>query len=174
MTIIERAFRVEPAGAVGADTFHRRHWLSLVRLAGALTGDRQAAEDVVQDVMIRMHERWHRFDDEDVALVYVRAAVVNGSRSHLRTLLRRRSLPTVKDEPVQPADQAVLARLDSERVQRAVARLPRRQREVVVLRYLCELSVRETAATLGITESAVKASASRAFTTLATRLEGTR
>lgn len=83
MTIIERAVRVEPSGAVSADTFHRRNWLSLVRLAGALTGDRQSAEDVVQDVMIRMHGRWHRFDDEGAALLYVRAAVVNGSRSHL-------------------------------------------------------------------------------------------
>lgn len=174
MTIVERASPAEPAAPVNADAFHRRHWLSLVRLAGALTGDRQAAEDVVQDVMIRMHGRWQRFDDENTALVYVRAAVVNGSRSHLRTLIRRRSVPAVEDRPVQPADQAALARLEGERVRRAVARLPRRQREVVVLRYLCGLSVRETAATLGIAESAVKASASRAFSTLATRLEGAR
>lgn len=174
MTITERMSPAQPGAMVSADAFHRRHWLSLVRLAGALTGDRQSAEDVVQDVMIRMHGRWHRFDDENTALVYVRAAVVNGSRSHLRSLLRRRSLRAPDDGPVPPADQAVLARLDGERVRRAVARLPRRQREIVVLRYLSGLTVRETAATLGIAESAVKASASRALATLAARLKETR
>lgn len=47
MTIIERVSRSEPVTKVSADEFHRRHWLSLVRLAGALTGDRQAGELVV-------------------------------------------------------------------------------------------------------------------------------
>ena len=60
------------------------HWRRLVRLSVLLVHDQGAAEEVVQDAFVAMHPRWRRLPDPDKALAYLRQAVVNRSRSHLR------------------------------------------------------------------------------------------
>ena len=69
------------------------------------------------------------------------------------------------------ADAETLARETNAEVVAAIGTLPRRQREVVVLRYFLDMSEREIAAMLGVSAGSVKQHASRALSTLATRLE---
>lgn len=150
---------------VEADSFYRQYALSLTRLAALLTGSREAAEDVVQDVFARMHQRWNSFDTNDQALAYARASVVNGTKN-----LKRRRQYSVPAEPPHPstmsAEAEVMKLAQQAVVRAAVDSLPHRQREVIALRYLVDMSVADTAKALGITEGAVKASCGRARSTL--------
>ena len=147
----------------------------LVRLGAFILGDRQAAEDVVQDVFLRMHQRGDRLDELDDPLPYLRGAVVNGCRSVLRRrlLIRRHA---GKDQPYPPlsAEEAMLLSEDRRQVLAALAGLPARRREVLVLRYYARLSEAEIAATLGISAGTVKSTAARGLAALARALRESR
>ena len=60
------------------------HYRDLVRLAAFLTGDRDNAEEVVQDAYVKVNGSWRRVREVDKAEAYLRTAVVNLSRSRLR------------------------------------------------------------------------------------------
>jgi RNA polymerase sigma factor (sigma-70 family) len=101
----------------------------------------------------------------------VRRAVVNRSRSVLR---RRRTADryTWPDAPEAPgADSSVLASEEHQRLRRALSQLPRRQREVIVLRYWADLSEAQIAETLGISTGTVKSTASRGLRALEAALD---
>lgn len=160
-----------PGGPAGLAGLYREHWLGLVRLAVLLVGDRQSAEDIVQDVFSRLHGK----DPGVLTLAYVRVCVLNAARSTLR---RRGVAARVRlDRPVEEVDSAETAALLGESRQEmlaALARLARRQREVLVLRYYLDLSDAEIARAVGVKESTVRATASRALDRLAKELGGTR
>jgi RNA polymerase sigma-70 factor (sigma-E family) len=150
----------------------RSHQAELVRLAAFILGDRGAAEDVVQDVFIRVHQRAVAMTGEP--LPYLRTAVVNGCRSVMRRrlLIRRHA---EKDPPSPPlsAEEAVLLSEGRRQVLSALASLPRRRREVLVLRYYLGLSETEIAETLGISPGTVKSTAARGLAALAQALKET-
>ncbi len=144
---------------------------ALLRYAVMLTGDRELAQDVVQEVMIRAHGRWWRIRRTDRPDLYVRRMVTN----EFISTRRRRALRTVPLDadfgsiggPVHP-DHADLA-TDSDELWRRLADLPRQQRAVLVLRYYEGLSDTEIADILGCSPGTVRGYASRALATL--RLE---
>ncbi len=144
----------------------REHGLSLVRLAVLLTGDRATAEDVVQDSFLRFQRALPRLRDQDKALAYLRASVVNGCRSVLRSR-RRLQFGTNEDgPPVSSAETAVIAEQERRLVLAAVSRLPVRMREVLALRYYLDLPYEEIAAVLGVTKGTVSSTMSRALAAL--------
>lgn len=139
------------------------HWDQLVRLSVLLVRDQGQAEEVVQDAFVEMHRRWDGLTDPDRALPYLRQTVVNRSRSALRHrgVVQRHLSRQRTDETAPGADEAVLADSRRRSVLDALQRLPRRQREVLALRYYLDLSETEIAETLGISRGAVKSHASR-------------
>jgi RNA polymerase sigma-70 factor (sigma-E family) len=155
-----------------ARLFRDRH-AELVRLAALVVGDRATAEDVVQDVFARLCAK-DLLPDRN-SLAYVRAAVLNGCRS----VLRRRVLvlrnggghePGLADLPQESAeDEAILAENRRE-VLAALATLPVRRREVLVLRYWLGLSEAEIASVMAISPGTVKSNAARGLATLARKL----
>ena len=146
------------------------HRVGLVRLAVLLVDDRTTAEDVVQDAFAGLHTRWRSLQDPDLAVAYLRTAVVNGARSVLRRRRTARAyVPPHEPHGQSPEDAAVLAEEHAE-VLSAVARLAPRQREVLVLRYWSGLSEAEIADALGLSRGAVKSTASRAIDALETML----
>jgi RNA polymerase sigma-70 factor (sigma-E family) len=151
----------------------RQHHADLVRLAVLLVQDQETAEDVVQDVFTRLHAR-RASRDPDLGLPYVRAAVVNGCRSVLRRRAVARRLGSSRwllEEPAQgSAEGEVILAEDRRQVLAALARLPRRRREVLVLRYYLGLSEAEIARVLRISPGTVKSSASRGIAALALML----
>ncbi|MGH3443835.1 MAG: SigE family RNA polymerase sigma factor [Nocardioidaceae bacterium] len=160
------------------EQLYAAHYRRLVRLSVLLVRDQQTAEEVVQDAFVAMHGRWRSLRDPDKALAYLRQSVVNRSRS----VLRHRGVET-KYAPALRASQphaepgADVPVLDAERRARvldALARLPRRQREVLALRYFLDLSEADIANTLGISRGAVKSHASRGSSALRTFLEDAR
>jgi len=146
------AVDVEGAGTL-AD-LHRAEYRSLVRLAAVL-GDRAVAEEIVQDAFVRTHVAGARVRDP---LAYVRRAVINGARSSLR---RRR----VRERAAWPEAGVALPE-DHREVIDALRRLPRRQRECLVLRYYLDLSEADIAAALGISTGSVKQHSHRGLAAL--------
>jgi len=147
---------------------YARHYLALVRLAVQLVDDLETAEDVVQEVFAG----WSVRSAPNDPLRYLRSAVVNRSRSVLRRRGTARAF-TRRRVPVLPAEAADAEVLRTERSTAVLARidaLPRRQREVIILRYYEDLAAREISALLGISASAVSTSLSRALATLAASL----
>jgi RNA polymerase sigma-70 factor (sigma-E family) len=150
---------------------HDAHAVQLVRVALLLVGDRASAEDVVQDAFLGLYQGLPRLRDPGKVLPYLRAAVINGSRSALRARRRAALRPVPADPPVWSAESAVLAGEERREVLAAVARLPRRAREVLALRYYLDLPDREIAAALGVSRGTVSSTASRALAALARELK---
>ena len=145
---------------------YRAQRLPLLRLAVLLTDDRSTAEDVVQDAFLALHRRWHAVDPP-AAASYLRTSVVNGVRTlYRRRGVARRHLSAVPAEDGPPADLALLLTENQREVVEALRTLPRRQREVLVLRYWSELSEAEIADALGIARGTVKSSAARGLAAL--------
>jgi RNA polymerase sigma-70 factor (sigma-E family) len=157
------------AGAEAAITaLYQVHAVGLIRLAVVMLGDRPAAEDVVQEAFYGLYRRWARLTDTEKALSYVRSSILNGCRSELRRRIRNerraRSGPQAAD--AASAEQAVLIGEEHRDVLAALRRLPRRQREVLVLRFYLELSEAEIADSMGISRGTVKSTTSRALAAL--------
>jgi RNA polymerase sigma-70 factor (sigma-E family) len=162
-----------PAEAGRLSALFSEHHGELVRLALLMVGDLPTAEDVVQDVYLSLHARRGRSAaGNDAPLPYVRAAVLNGCRSVLRRrgiarragIMHRASAP---EQALVSAESEVILSEDRRQVLDALASLPRRRREVLVLRYYLGLSEAEIAAVLGISPGTVKSTAARGLTTLA-------
>jgi RNA polymerase sigma-70 factor (sigma-E family) len=159
----------EPRAAVAALFFV--HHRPLVGLATLLVDDRETAEDVVQEAFISLYSNWSRIRDPNAATGYLRAATLNLSRSRLRRRRVERMFRLEEPLPISSADARTLDRDTRDSVWNAVAALPRRQREVVVLRYYQEMSESEIASALGISAGSVKQHASRALAALSRQLE---
>jgi RNA polymerase sigma factor (sigma-70 family) len=102
--------------------------------------------------------------------------VLNRCRSRIRERIRERGRASDLAGPlyVVGSDEVAGRREDQAAIAHALRTLPRRQREVVACRYLLELTVVETAETLGISDGAVKRHAYRGLQALHTALEVTR
>ena len=163
---------------VAAQLFRTRY-ADLVGLARLLVDDTDTAEEVVQEAFVRLYASWPRLRDRHRAEAYLRSSVWNLARDRLR---RRRTVrwheSTARAEgdrlgtrPVTGPADSLLGDERRRTVAAALDRLPRRQRECLVLRYWQDLSERDIAATLGISAGSVKRHVHRAMTKLADQLE---
>jgi RNA polymerase sigma-70 factor (sigma-E family) len=153
--------------------FFQAHHTDLARLAWLLTGEHDAADDLVSDALLEVWRHWERVSSADSPLAYACGMVSNLARNRLRRLVReRRGLSRLGHDPgLAPAvmDSDTAAVLD---VRRALRCLPYRRRACVVLRYAFDMSEQETARTLGISIGTVKSQTSRGAAQLAGLLAG--
>jgi RNA polymerase sigma-70 factor (sigma-E family) len=148
---------------------YQAHSLGLVRLAVIMVGDRQAAEDVVQEAFWALYRRWQGLSDPAKALGYVRVAVLNGCRSVLRYRGRSRQRGAAVAqlwETVESAESTALVGEEHRQVLAALQKLPSRQREALVLRFYLDLPEPEIALTMGVSQGTVKSTTSRALAAL--------
>lgn len=171
-----RSVRSGESAETALDVLFRRHYPSLLRIATALLGSREAAEDAVQDAFVSLYRNWGRMRDPGAADAYLRSTVLNRCRSGIRSLVRDRSLRELHVVPLhtEGSDTTAVVNEDARLVGLALRKLPRRQQQVVACRYLLELTVTETAETLGISDGAVKRHTHRGLQSLHTALEVTR
>lgn len=156
-----------PGGGVDIDGLYASHRLSLVRLAHLLVDDVATAEDVVQSAFFGLWRNQVSLRSPEAAVGYLRKAVVNQSRSALR---RRRTarlhLTSAEPDMSEPAEASLVRAEEHREVLALVDALPRRQREVLILRYWSGLTEAMIAETLGISRGTVKSQASRALARL--------
>ncbi len=173
LTTIPRGEQVRPSAAppppsgVDVPALYTAQWRTMVRLAVLLVDDVATAEDVVQDAFLALHQRRGELRNPDAAVGYLRVAVVNLCRSVIRRRqTARKHLKVAEPDFVDGADYEVLLSHEHREAFNAVRRLPRRQREVLVLRFWSGLSEAEIAEALGIARGTVKSNASRGMAAL--------
>jgi len=142
-------------------------WGSLYRTAYLLVGDHGLAEDLVQTALARTYASWSRVRSVEAGPAYARTTLVNTASEWFRKRSWRRELPTeqLREPEVAQHDPSLRPTVVA-----ALALLAPRQRAVVVLRYYEDLSVAETARTLGCSEGTVKSQTYDALAVLRTHL----
>lgn len=146
---------------------YRDHRLRLMRLAMLLVDIPATAEDVVQEAFTGLHRHWSGLRDETAAVAYLRAAVVNGSRSVLRRRRTAREYVPPHAANARSAESLAMLSAEHQSVVDALAQLPPRQREVLVLRYYGGLTESEISEAAGMSRGTVKSTASRALDAVA-------
>lgn len=148
--------------AVWADPLvelYRERYAPMVRLAYLLTGDRSAAEELVQDAFVAVHRSWARVTNPPA---YLRTTVVNASR----TWGRRKVLELTRRPPTpEPATLVADEMWDS------LQQLTSRQRAAIVLRFYEGLPDAEIAAVLGCREATVRTSVHRGLAALREKVQ---
>jgi len=150
------------------------HQRRLVGLASLLVDDQETAEDVVQEAFAALYRRWRLLRDHEAAIAYLNRAVVNGGRDQLRHRRRVRlnlARMTPRSEELASAEHAAVQHDEAARLWQAMTSLPRRQRQVLVLRYYLNQTEAEIANTLEVSPGSVKTHASRGLAALARQWE---
>jgi len=144
------------------DDFVQARGRALLRFAYVLSGDAHLAEDLVQEVLARMHRRWDKITAMQHAEAYVRTAIV---RQFLSWRRRRSAHEMILAEVPEPPgfDEPQHQILARDQMWQLLTGLPRAQRAVLVLRFYCDLPDDEIAILLGCGESTVRSQASRAL-----------
>ena len=147
------------------------HIAGAVRFAYLVSGDESLAQDLAHDAFIRVTAKLGTLRSPDKVGPYLRTAIVNAHRTHLRKLQReRRYLSTARDDGSRRSEQPdVGARQE---MTKALDLLPPRRRAAIVLRYYEDMTERQTADVLGCSVPAVKALVARGLETLRAALEG--
>jgi RNA polymerase sigma-70 factor (sigma-E family) len=156
----------ESDAAAGTAALFAEHHTRMLRVASVLLADPALAEDVVQDAYVSVYAAWGRIRDRDAAVGYLHRSVVNGARSRMR-----RRVVALKHQPeplpdTASAEDIALAGQAGGSLVRALRQLPRREREVVLMRHYLDLSERQTADALGLRPGSVKAYGSRGLAAL--------
>lgn len=152
----------QPGALSDFATAYRTYQAEAIRLAMVLSRDADAAEEAVASAFFKVYRRWGRGGIE-TPRAYIRRAVANEVASGFRQRTRQRRAMTPPPEiACWPDDRYA----DFSELRDALAALPPRQREVVLLRYYQDLSEAEVASRLGISIGTVKSAAARGLAAL--------
>jgi RNA polymerase sigma-70 factor (ECF subfamily) len=138
----------------------------LVAAVALASGSRPAAEDAVQEALLRAWERSGRGETIESLEAWVTTVALNLARSGVRRVMAERRARS-RLRAAGPSDVLGAERID---VERALTRLPRRQREAVVCRYYLGMDTKEIATVLKVSEGTVKSTLFRARAALAVTL----
>jgi RNA polymerase sigma-70 factor (sigma-E family) len=143
----------------------------LLRTGYLMTGNGKDAEDVAQETLLRVARRWSRVRSMDHPVAYARRILINLVLRGADRSTRQQTELQPRERAVEMADASAAQALreieDLAEFRWALARLPVRQRAVLVLRYWSDLPVAEVADILGCSEGTVTSTASRAAGRLA-------
>ncbi|MCS0603476.1 SigE family RNA polymerase sigma factor [Streptomyces sp. LP11] len=144
-------------------------WPRLMRTAFLLAGEQHAAEDLVQSTLEQVYVHWRKVGSANDPEAYVRRVMINAhARRHRRRLKEflapkddsgvLREVPDTDDRIAQADDRGALLK--------ALAQLPARQREAVVLRYWEDLTETQTAQAMGCSVGTVKSNTAKGIAKL--------
>jgi len=160
---MEHAFDAEShlvrAAPVEFADFYRAEWQGVFRPLAVILRDVDLAREATDEAMTRAYQHWSRVRRMGNPPGWVYRVAINWSRTQLRRrAIAARLLKHGTDEPREPVFEPGLVA--------ALAHLPLRQREVVVMRYVLDWSEPEIATALGIPRGTVKSRLHRALTHL--------
>lgn len=149
------------------ETFYKREVDAVVGLAFVLSGSRSGAEDLAQEGFLAAYRHWNRIGSFDDPGAWVRRVVSNRAVSRFR---RRQAEAKALLRITSPTFEILSIRQESKVVWEQVRRLPKRQAQVIALRYLDERSIADIARILECSENTIKTHLQRAKNTLSERL----
>ncbi len=165
--------RVGPLGAVqppappaSFEAFFEAEHARLLRAMYLVTGNRQEAEEIVQDSFLAVWERWDRVASMDEPTGYLFRSAMNRFRSRLRRAARAAR----KVVGAAEGGDAFAAADERDALARALATLPERQRAAIVLTELLGYGSVEAGKVLGVKDVTVRSLASQARAALRTKL----
>ncbi len=152
----------------GFDEFFAEHYDNLARILTIALADRAAAEEATQEAFTRALKHWRRVRQIDQPRSWLYVVAMNHVRDGWRKAHRRPRW----DESLTPVGPDLSGRIATAvSVRDAIATLPDRQREAVVLRYLADLTLAEVAEAMGCALGTVKATLHQALRSLRVELE---
>ena len=168
----------EVSGAVGSrasfSALYERHAPPAFRLAYLLTGERELAEDLVQDAFVKMLGRFEDLRRPDAFEAYLRRTIINLSHSTFRRRRLERAYAAREGRQVATAPATGGPEVTTEdELWHRLHRLAPRQRAALVLRYYLDLPERDTAEALGCSLRSVKSLVSRGLGALRDQLNET-
>jgi RNA polymerase sigma-70 factor (ECF subfamily) len=153
-----------------------RHKDKVYGIAFSIVRNRAIAEDISEETFIKLYYKANTFKGRSKFTTWLYSVTSNTAKNHLRGINKKHSeidiedITTLKSSIAEP-DKMAEASIINERINKALEKLPERQREVFVMRNLNGLSIEETAEVLGVTQGAVKANFSFAIKKLRELLE---
>ncbi|QWC84876.1 SigE family RNA polymerase sigma factor [Nocardioidaceae bacterium] len=148
-----------PSSAPDLESFVRDRWQALLKHGAMLTGSHLDGEDLVQSALLKVAPRWHRMQGDPEA--YVRRVMVTTNISRWR---RHRGREVLAADPTSGREGAAAGPETAEwDVGPALRRLTPRQRTVLVLRFVEDRSIAETADLTGMREGTVKSTTREAL-----------
>ncbi len=170
--IEEQVMAAAPASRKRLEELFLAHSHDAVRLATVLTGDPEAASDIVQDAFVRLFGRFRDLREPEAFHMYLRRVIVNLARDRFRRLKSERT-KTERASRLRGRDSSTLPDIESrEALRAALLTLPYRQRAALVLRYYEDLSEREIADLLQCSVPAVKSLLTRALASTRDNVRG--
>jgi RNA polymerase sigma factor (sigma-70 family) len=162
--LVERARRGDGDSFAALVSPHLR---SMLQLAGLISGSRLDAEDIVQESLTRVLRSLGRFDSDRLFRPWFATVVANQARNWNRSGQRKqrltRKIAALADVAPTATDEQAIANTQAQSLLQEVARLEQNDREVLALRFLLDLSEKETAQSLNCSVGTVKSRTSRAL-----------
>ncbi|HEV7524231.1 MAG TPA: sigma-70 family RNA polymerase sigma factor [Acidimicrobiia bacterium] len=152
-------------GALGFDEFYESHFDRVGRALVLAGAEREVARDATQEAFTRALRRWRKVGEMDRPDGWVYVVAMNQLRDHWRRAERRAA---EIDETALDNTSAVATRLS---LREAIATLPPRQRQAVVLRYFADLPLADVADAMGCATGTVKATLHHALQSMRVDLE---
>jgi RNA polymerase sigma-70 factor (sigma-E family) len=144
---------------------------AVLKFAAVLAGDRVIAEDLAQEVLVRVYSRWDKIGCLDRPEFYVRKMILNEFLSWRRRSVRQVLPGGAAAEPTSTAPDHAHVYAERQALLAELGKLPRRQRAVLVLRYYEDRGDAEIAELLGCTPGTVRGYASRALAALRVEMD---
>ena len=149
----------------------RERQAQVLRTAFRVLGNWADAEDIAQEVFLRLHRHGLRFSNEASLGAWIYRVTVNLCIDRSRTAKSAAEIPDATSSEIS-AETALIRKQQKQRLMSALAALPVRERTAVVLREIEELSTAEVAAALGTTEGTVRSQVAKGIAKLRLMLGG--
>ena len=158
------------------ETLMRKHGNEVLRTAYSYVKDKFTAEDIFQEVFIKVYKNLENFRDESDIKTWIIRITINTAKDYLKSAYSRKVVPMMEfkeDQLVSDNDFEEIENRDrDEQVKKTVMSLPEQYREVLLCVYYHDMSVADTAKSLGIAEGTVKSRLSRARDMMKNKREG--
>lgn len=146
------------------DQLMREYGTRVLRLVTLMVKDRSLAEDITQDVFLKVYRNLSRFRGESSMHTWIYRIAVNECKGHMRSWAFRNLLPHawIQKAGETTTEGIVLERAAKDELVRLVLKLPPLYRQAVALHYYAEMSIGEVADVLGVSEGTVRTRLHRA------------
>ncbi|MCR5727948.1 MAG: sigma-70 family RNA polymerase sigma factor [Lachnospiraceae bacterium] len=158
------------------ETLMRQYGNDVLRTAYSYVKDKYTAEDIFQEVFIKVFKNLENFRDESDVKTWLIRITINTAKDYLKSAYNQKVVPMMEFEENMLTSDDDYEKIENqdrdEQVKKTVMSLPDQYREVLLCVYYHDMSVADTAKALNIAEGTVKSRLSRAREMMKNKLEG--